>query len=50
MPWHLQKVKGGYKVVTDATGKAHSDKALSKKAAMGQLAVLNIKMKKGLIK
>lgn len=49
MPWHIAKVKGGYKVVTDDTGKAHSDKPMTRKAALAQLAALNIRKKKGLI-
>jgi hypothetical protein len=50
MPWHITKVKGGFKVITDATGKPHSNKAMSKEEALAQLAVLNMKLKKGLIK
>ena len=50
MPWRLKKVKGGYVVETIETGRVHSKHPMAREEAMKQLAVLNIKMKKGLIK
>ncbi len=40
MPWALKRVGKGYKVITIATGKAHSKKPQSKKKALAQLRVL----------
>lgn len=40
MPYKEQKVKGGYKVVTKETGKAHSNKPLPKEKADAQMRAL----------
>ena len=40
MPYKVKKVAGGYKVVTETTGKAHSKKALPKQKAVAQMRAL----------
>lgn len=40
MPYKLQSTGGGYKVVTKATGKAHSKKPLSKERAKAQMRAI----------
>lgn len=47
MPYKLQKSKGGgYKVVTKATGKAHSNKEMSRAMAVRQMRALYANEKK----
>ncbi len=51
MPWKLKHVGGGKAyVVTKETGKKHSDHPLPLATAKKQLAVLNMKAKKGEIR
>jgi len=45
MPYHVKKVKGGYKV-KDSKGKAYSKKAIPKSRAEKQKKALQIKTKK----
>jgi len=45
MPYHIKKVKGGYKVKDDK-GKAYSKKPLSKSRAEKQKKALQINTKK----
>lgn len=40
MPFEIRKVKGGWKVVSADTGKAHSKKPLSKKNAEAQRSAI----------
>jgi hypothetical protein len=40
MPYDLKKAKGGYYVVTEASGKKHSNKPLSKDMAERQMKAL----------
>ena len=40
MPYKLQKVKGGYKVVSKNTGRTHSRKPMTKAKATAQLRAL----------
>jgi len=40
MPYELKKAKGGYYVVTEASGKKHSKKPLSKDTAERQMKAL----------
>jgi len=40
MPYHIQKEKGGYVVVTTSTGRRHSEQPISKAKAEAQLRVL----------
>jgi len=40
MPYQLSKAKGGYYVITEATGKKHSLKPLSKATAEAQMKAL----------
>lgn len=49
MPWALKKVKGGWVVVTQDTGRPHSNHPMTREAAVKQLAVLNVKMRQGKI-
>lgn len=45
MPWKLQKVKGGWKVITKANGAPHSNTPLTKKKALAQLRALHANVK-----
>lgn len=45
MPYHVKKVKGGYKV-KDSKGKTYSKKPLPKTRAMKQKKALQIRTKK----
>jgi hypothetical protein len=47
MPYALKKVAGGYVVVTQGTGKKHSKKPLSARAAKAQMAAMYAAMDKG---
>ena len=40
MPFHIEKVKGGYYVVTTDTGRKHSNHPISKEKAEAQLRIL----------
>ena len=40
MPYDLKKAKGGYYVVTEGTGKKHSNKPLPKTTAEAQMKAL----------
>lgn len=40
MPYSIRKEKGGYRVVTKDTGKAHSSKPISKSKAKAQMRAL----------
>ena len=46
MPYKVSKSGKGYKVVTKATGRAHSKKPLSKKKAQAQMRALYANEKK----
>jgi hypothetical protein len=50
MPWKLQKVKGGYQVVTEGTGRKHSGRPMSKKKATAQMRALYAQKRAGRIK
>jgi hypothetical protein len=45
MPYEIRKTKGGYKVHSKDTGKAHSDKPLSKSKAKAQMRALYANVK-----
>lgn len=47
MPWKIVKDKGGYQVVTKATGRTHSHKPMSKAKAKAQLRALYASERKG---
>ena len=45
MPYTLKKVKGGYKVATQGTGKTHSSKPMSKARAQAQMRAMYANVK-----
>lgn len=45
MPWRIDKVPGGYYVVTISTGRKHSEKPMTKTKAEAQLRILESKEK-----
>ena len=42
MPWDIKQVKGGFKVVTKATGKTHSKKPLTHHMALSQMRAMYV--------
>lgn len=44
MPYELEKVKGGYYVATEGTGKRHSKKPLPKERAKAQMRALYVNL------
>ncbi len=50
MPWDMKKSGSGYKVVTQGTGHAHSNKPMTKQNALKQMRLLYMLKQKGKIK
>jgi hypothetical protein len=50
VPWKVQRVKGGYQVVTKVTGRAHAKKPMTKAKAEAQMRALYAQERAGKIR